>query len=100
PEGAGDFKRELSPADRKEVERLVQWLKDNQNEPNPFYNYKRGHNDEPDRFDFSCTQYALLGFASALRCDVRIPTGIIKPLVERIIEYQQESGPRIRRVTG
>lgn len=99
PDGQQDFKRELSAADRKEVERLVQWLKDNQNEPNPFYNYKRGHEDDLSRFDFSCTQYALLGFAAALRCDVKIPTGIVKPLVERIIDYQQEAGPRIRRVT-
>jgi hypothetical protein len=100
PDGAHEFKRKLNSEDRREMERLVQWLKDNQNEANPFYNYARGHNDEPDRFDFSNTQYALLGLAAALRCDVRIPTGIIKPMVERIIEYQAETGPRVRRVIG
>jgi hypothetical protein len=95
-----EFKRDLTPEDRVEMQRLVQWLKDNQNETNPFYNYSRGADDDKQRFDFSNTQYALLGLAAALRCKIRIPPGIIRPLIEELIKFQQQSGPKVKRIIG
>jgi hypothetical protein len=100
PDSPPDFKREVSEDDRAEMERLVQWLADNQNQSNPFYNYTRPDEPTGQRFDFSNTQYALLGLAAALRCNIRIPPGTVRQLVEELIKYQQPTGPKIRRVVG
>ncbi|MCA8915930.1 MAG: hypothetical protein KDB90_11005 [Planctomycetes bacterium] len=94
-----DFKRELSDEDRKAMQSLVDWLVANQNQTkNPFWNY----NIAPDtsRFDFSNTQYALLGLASALRCEIKIPTGVVGKLVEEVVTFQQPDGPKVKRVVG
>lgn len=91
-------KRTLSPEDRAEMERLVQWIVENQNEPNPFWNYSRGYNDNESRYDFSCTQYALLGLAAAQRCEIRVPSGVIRKLVDQVRESQCADGPKLRRV--
>lgn len=95
-----DFKRNVSAEDREQMEILIAWLAANQNEGNPFYNYHRGGEGGAERFDFSNTQYALLGLAAAQRCDIKIPTGIIKRLVEGTMSYQQQFGPKFKRVIG
>ncbi|MCB9893797.1 MAG: hypothetical protein H6839_05090 [Planctomycetes bacterium] len=94
-----DFKREVSEEDRKQMQALVDWLVENQNQTkNPFWNY----NPTPDtsRFDFSNTQYALLGLAAALRCEIKIPTGVVGKLVGEVVNYQQADGPKVKRVIG
>ena len=94
-----EFKRELSKEDREEMQRLVDWLVLNQNaQKNPFWNYTV----TPDtwRFDFSNTQYALLGLAAALRCEIKIPGGVIGRMVEQVVAHQQQDGPKFNRVVG
>jgi hypothetical protein len=94
-----EFKRELSKEDREEMQRLVDWLVLNQNaQKNASWNYVVA----PDtwRFDFSNTQYALLGLAAALRCEIKIPGGVIGRLVEQVVAYQQQDGPKFSRVVG
>ncbi len=100
PENPPVFKRDVSEEDRAEMERLVQWIAENRNESNPFYNYNRPEEGGNQRFDFSNTQYALLGLAAALRCDIRVPPGIVKPMLDELPKYQQQAGPKIRRVIG
>lgn len=98
PDKFPEFKRDVSEEDRAEMQRLVDWLAEHQNGKNPFWNYTE--NPETQRFDFSNTQYALLGLAAALRCEIRIPSGIIGRLVEEVINYQQPDGPKVKRVVG
>jgi hypothetical protein len=94
-----EFKRELSKEDREEMQRLVDWLAANQNSTkNAFWNYKI--TPETMRFDFSNTQYALLGLAAALRCEIKIPGGVIGRLVEQVVAHQQQDGPKFNRVVG
>jgi len=94
-----EFKRELTDEDRNEMQKLVDWLVENQNrQKNPFWNYTP--DGETWRFDFSNTQYALLGLAAALRCNVRIPAGVISKLVEQTIAHQMPDGPKVKRVVG
>lgn len=101
-EAVGELKRDVSPEDRAEMQRLVDWLVTNQNEPNPFWNYSRETTPAASaaRYDMSVTQYALLGFASAIRCGIRIPTGIVKTLVDEVIKIQSATGPKFNRVIG
>ncbi|MCB9893796.1 MAG: hypothetical protein H6839_05085 [Planctomycetes bacterium] len=94
---AGKQERKLSQQDMKEVQRLTDWLIDNRNEPNVMWNYKRDE-DSPARYDFSVTQYALLGLGSAMRCGVVIPTGYIRKLVEFVRSLQAPDGPEFKRV--
>lgn len=94
------LKRDMTPEDRAEMQRLVDWICDNQNEPNPLWNYSRGHADNPARFDFSCTQYALLGLAAAQRCEIRIPPGVIRNLVDKVRDYQTANGPKMKRIVA
>lgn len=100
PDKPPEFKRNVSAEDREQMEILIAWLAANQNEGNPFYNYHRGGEGGAERFDFSNTQYALLGLAAAQRCDIKIPAGIIKRLVEGTMDYQQKMGPKFKRVIG
>jgi hypothetical protein len=95
-----EFKRDVSPADRAEMQRLVAWLAEQQNKANPFWNYTNTEDGTTSRFDFSCTQYALLGLASALRCKVDIPKGVVGKLAEQVLQYQQADGPKVNRVIG
>lgn len=101
-EDPGEMKRELTAEDRAEMQRLVDWLVANQNQPNPFWNYSRDGTSEATaaRYDMSVTQYALLGFAAAIRCGIRIPTGIVKRLVEEVMKIQSANGPKFNRVVG
>ena len=92
-------KRELTEEDREQMQALVDWLITNQNKAkNPFWNYTP--TESTARFDFSNTQYALLGLASALRCKIKIPGGVIGKLVEEVLNYQQVDGPKVKRVVG
>jgi len=94
-----EFKRELSAEDATEMQRLVDWLVANQNkEKNASWNYVA--DPATWRFDFSNTQYALLGLAAALRCNIKIPGGVIGRLVEQVVDYQQKDGPKFKRVVG
>ncbi|MCA8910157.1 MAG: hypothetical protein KDB82_00510 [Planctomycetes bacterium] len=98
-EKADKDKRDLSDEDKAEVQRLTDWLIKNRNEPNVMWNYKR---DEklPARYDFSVTQYALLGLGSAMRCGISIPPGYVRELVEFVQQQQAQDGPEIKRVVG
>ena len=98
PDKFPEFKREVTEEDTAEMQRLVDWLAEHQNSKNPFWNYTE--NPETQRFDFSNTQYALLGLAAALRCNIRIPGGIIGKMVEEVVNYQQPDGPKIKRIVG
>lgn len=93
------FKRDVSPEDRAEMERLVAWIVSNRNDVNPFWDYKKGPvTNDIARFDFSCTQYAILGLAAAQRCAIRIPPGITRRFVDETMKLQCETGPKVRRV--
>lgn len=95
------LKRDVSAEDRAEMERLVAWIVANRNDTNPFWNYKKEPPVAPSttqRFDFSCTQYAILGLAAAQRCAIRIPPGITKKFVDETLKMQAASGPKVRRV--
>lgn len=98
PDKFPEFKREVSDEDRAEMQRLVDWLAEHQNSKNPFWNYTE--NETTQRFDFSNTQYALLGLAAALRCNIAIPGGIIGRMVEEVVNYQQQDGPKVKRIVG
>ncbi|MCA8915931.1 MAG: hypothetical protein KDB90_11010 [Planctomycetes bacterium] len=93
----GKQERKLSQQDLAEVQRLTDWLIQNRNEPNVMWNYSRDE-DSPARYDFSVTQYALLGLGSAMRCGVVIPTGYIRKLVEFVRSLQAPDGPEFKRV--
>ena len=97
---AGDTERKLSKEDQAEVQRLTGWLIENRNEPNEMWNYKRDHGDRPARYDYSITQYALLGLGSAMRCNVKIPNGYIRELTNRVRRDQMQDGPEVKRVIG
>ena len=89
--------RKLSQPDLAEVQRLADWLIANRNEPNVMWNYYRNE-DMPARYDFSTTQYALLGLGAALRCGIAIPTGYVRALVEYVRTLQAADGPEVKRV--
>lgn len=96
-EKAAPGKRELGKEDLAEVQRLTDWLIANRNEPNVMWNYTRNP-DEPTRYDFSVTQYALLGLGTAMRCGAKIPTGYVRELVQFVRTLQAPDGPEIKRV--
>lgn len=98
-----NFKRDVSAEDRAEMERLVNWIVSNRNDVNPFWDYKKGPVNATTgtaRYDFSCTQYAILGLAAAQRCEVRIPPGITKKFVDEAMKVQCATGPKVRRVVN
>ncbi len=95
-----DQKRPVSDADKKEMQRLLEWLVQNQNKKNPFWNYKYEAGGTTDRFDLSNTQYALLALGSCLRCGIAIPPGIIKSHVDELRKLQEKDGPEFKRVVG
>lgn len=97
---AGDTERKLSKEDQAEVQRLTDWLIENRNEPNEMWNYKRNHADNATRYDYSVTQYALLGLGSAMRCKVKIPPGYLRELINRTMREQAQDGPEVKRVIG
>lgn len=97
---AGNTERKLSKQDQAEVQRLTDWLIDNRNEPNEMWNYKRNHADNATRYDYSVTQYALLGLSSAMRCKVKIPAGCVRELINRVRREQAQDGPEVKRVVG
>ncbi|MBZ0137867.1 MAG: hypothetical protein K8I27_16015 [Planctomycetes bacterium] len=97
---AGDTARKLSKDDQAEVQRLTDWLIDNRNEPNEMWNYKRNHADNATRYDYSVTQYALLGLGSAMRCNVKLPAGYLRELINRLRREQAQDGPEVKRVIG
>jgi hypothetical protein len=90
--------RKLTKVDLAEVQRLTDWLIENRNEPNVYWNYKRGHADSETRWDFSVTQYALLGLGAAMRCGVKIPAGYVRELGMEVTKQQMKDGPEIKRV--
>lgn len=97
------IKRDLNAEDRAEMERLVAWVAANRNDANPFWNYKKeapAATTGAQRFDFSCTQYAILGLAAAQRCAIRIPTGLVKKFVDECMKLQCATGPKVRRVVN
>lgn len=101
-----DLKRDISAEDRKEMQRLLNWLAENQNKKNAFWWYSRKMMEQPpydgktEFYDFSNTQYALLGLGSAIRCGLKIPNGIIRRFGEEMLKAQEQSGPDIKRVVG
>lgn len=97
---AVDTERKLSNEDLAEVQRLMDWLVANRNEPNEMWNYRRDHGDNPARYDYSITQYVLLAFGSAMRCKVSIPTGYLREVIERVRREQAQDGPEVKRVIG
>ena len=44
------------------------------------------------------TQYALLGFGSAMRCGIKIPPGYVRNLVDFVRDRQAQDGPEVKRV--
>ena len=92
-----DEDRKLSDEDKAEVQRLTDWLIQNRNEPNVMWNYKRDE-EAPTRYDYSVTQYALLGLGSAMRCGIKLPPGYVRNLVDFVREQQAPDGPEIKRV--
>ncbi len=100
------LKRDISDNDKKEMQRLLDWLAENQNKKNAFWWYSKKMMEEPpyngstEYYDFSNTQYALLGLGSAIRCGLKIPTGIIRRFGEEMMKAQEQSGPDIKRVVG
>jgi hypothetical protein len=96
-ESAKPGERRLSKEDLAEVQRLTDWLIANRNLPNVMWNYKRNP-DEPARYDFSVTQYALLGLGAAMRCGATIPAGYVRELVEFTCNEQATDGPEVKRV--
>jgi len=97
------IKRDVSAEDRAEMDRLVAWIVANRNDTNAFWNYKKEAPVAPattNRFDFSCTQYAILGLAAAQRCAIRIPPGITKKFVDEALAMQTANGPKVRRVVN
>lgn len=106
-EDARAFKRgerKLSADDKAEVQRLVQWIMDNQNDTNPFWDYsKPPATDEPpksERYDNSINQYAILGLSSASRCGIKIDLQLIRTIGEEMVKLQAEKGPEIKPVEG
>jgi hypothetical protein len=96
-EDAKAGERKLSKEDLAEVQRLTDWLVANRNLPNVMWNYSRNP-DEPARYDFSVTQYALLGFGSAMRCGATIPAGYVREMVDFVRGVQAQDGPEVKRV--
>nr|MBP9891764.1 hypothetical protein [Planctomycetota bacterium] len=96
-----ESKRTVSAEDKKEMQRLLDWVVQNQNKKNPFWSYKY---EEPttavERFDLSCTQYSLLALGSCLRCGLTIPGGIVRNHVDELRKLQEVNGPEIKRVLG
>ncbi len=96
-----DTKRSVNAEDKKEMQRLLDWIVQNQNKKNPFWNYKYEESTTAvDRFDLSCTQYALLALGSCLRCGLSIPGGIVRNHVDELRKLQEVNGPEIKRVLG
>lgn len=93
-------KRNVSPEDKKEMQRLLDWIVQNQNKKNPFWNYKYEGGAATERFDLSCTQYSLLALGSCLRCGLNVPAGIIRAHVDELRKLQETDGPDIKRVLG
>lgn len=89
--------RALAKEDLAEVQRLTDWLIANRNEPNVMWNYTRDA-ENAARYDFSVTQYALLGLGTAMRCGAKIPTGYVRELVQFVRTLQTPDGPEIKRV--
>lgn len=95
-----EAKRNVSAEDKKEMQRLLDWIVQNQNKKNPFWNYKYEASATTERYDLSCTQYSLLALGSCLRCGIAIPSGIIRNHVDELRKLQEKDGPEIKRVLG
>jgi hypothetical protein len=93
-----EFKREVSKEDRQHIQVCVNWLFENQNKENDFWNYFYGKADSKTRFDFSVSQYAALGLSAAQRMGFKMPAGYVKDWVTSTIAKQMPEGPEISAV--
>lgn len=89
------FKRNLSTEDRAEVQRMVDWLMDNRNTENPLWTYSKERNAG---WCFSTTHYVMMGLAAAVRCGIKRPGNIPKSVSSVLLKYQQQTGPKLKRV--
>jgi len=81
-------KIELSDKDRSMAQALTLWLQTKQ--------HREGHWRYPQNGqDLSNTQYAALGLWSAHRLGLRVDRGVVRRMLERTLEVQQEGGGRV-----
>jgi hypothetical protein len=78
----------MSPADKKWMEKAVEFLVKNQHDGNWRYP-KQGT-------DLSNTQYALLGLWAASRCGVKVPQEVWTSALEWLLETQERTGPEVK----
>jgi hypothetical protein len=101
--GADDLpppKRNLTPEDRAEMQRLVDWLMDNRNTDNPLWTYTKERGAGGGKWCFSTTHYVMMGLAAAVRCGLKRPPNIPKSVSSYLLKYQQQNGPKHRRVVA
>ena len=81
-------KPKVSEDDRKLAEELVKWLQIKQR-PDGMWRYPEGGED------LSNTQYAALGLWAAHRMDVDINKGVVRRMMEAVLERQAETGAKV-----
>jgi hypothetical protein len=84
-------KVKLPAADYKWMSELTKWMVDQQ-QPVGVWRYPTGG------IDYSNTQYALLGLASARRCGVPVAPKVFLDAAKNLLDAQEKTGPEIRRI--
>jgi len=92
------LKRNLSAEDRAEVQRLADWLIDNRNTDNPLWTYTKERGAGGGNWCFSTSHYVMMGLSAALRCGIKRPVNIPKSVSSWLLKYQQQTGPKLKRV--
>lgn len=86
-----EFKRDLTPRVRLFMEQCRDQLVSNQAD-NGYWSY----GPDPGRMtDLSNTQIAILGLRAALRCGVEVPGEVWIDSIQRLLESQVTSGPKV-----
>jgi len=86
--GRGRRKPKVDPDDARLAQELVKWLQLKQ-QPNGMWRYPEGGED------MSNTQYAALGLWAAHRLEVEINKGVVRRMMEAVLDRQAKEGPRV-----
>ncbi|MCA8917063.1 MAG: hypothetical protein KDB90_16865 [Planctomycetes bacterium] len=93
-----EFKRALTPADRDQMKKLVDWIESKVDDNQPgLLSYGQSPGQQ---VDLSNTQFAALALAAASRCGVDIPVGLVRDMGNAVAGFQQADGPDVWRVKG
>lgn len=85
------FKRDMTPEDRKRMQELAELLLSHQHKGGSWrYNLRM------NQHDISNGQFAVLGLKAAGRCGIETPREVWEDILDYFLRYQAQDGPKVK----